>query len=160
MFIRLSGALLICCLAGAYAQGNDPLTGLPVVPAAETTFAGKSYGFQPTQMPEGLVCKSRMKGDFYAILNMNVKERDLKLSAASSWYAAHLPGFKKMRGSAGDRSHIAFYNSDGTLVVIITGDRGRPEEDTNTYGIAYERYQPGLSEKTITSLTQGKIVCP
>ena len=47
--------------------------------------------------------------------------------------------------------------SDGTIVIIV-GDPGEGE-NTDAYSVAYERYQPGISERTITSLTQGKIVC-
>jgi len=161
--LYFSGTMLVFCIAGAYAQGTDALTGLPVIPAAETILAGKSYGFQPAQMPEGGVCKSKMKGDFYALLNMNVKDNKVKVSTAVAWYDAHLSGFKKTQGSQGQtassRSQTVFYNSAGTILVLITGASGRPGEDTNTYGVAYQRYEPGLSEKTIASLTQGKIVC-
>lgn len=165
--ICLSGAMLVCCLAVAYGQGKDSLTGLPVIPAAEVMVAGTSYGFQPAHMPEGPVCKSKMKGNFYALLNMNVKDNKVKVSTVIAWYAAHLSGFKKTQGyvgngpqNAGHRSQTAFYNSDGTIVVFITGDSGRQGEDTSTYGVGYERYDPGISEKTVASLTQGKIVCP
>ena len=44
-----------------------------------------------------------------------------------------------------------------TILVIVTGDKGAEKENTNAYSVAYERYQPGLSEKTISGLTQGKM---
>jgi hypothetical protein len=44
-------------------------------------------------------------------------------------------------------------------VVIVTGDKGAQGENTSVYAVAYERYQPGLSEKTINSLTHGQMVC-
>ena len=157
--ICFTGTMLVCCLAGAYGQGKDSLTGLPVIPAAETMVAGKSYGFQPSEMPEAAVCKSRMKGAFYALLNMNVKDKNVRVSTVVQWYAAHLPSFKKTQGYERGRSQTVFYNSSGTIVVSITGDSGVQGEDTNTYGIGYQRYQPGVSEKTIASLTQGKVVC-
>lgn len=158
--------MLVLCLAAAYAQGNDSLTGLPVIPAAETMLAGKSYGFQPAAMPEGTVCKSKMKGEFYALQNMNVKDSNIKVNTVVAWYAAHLPGFKKTQGyvsngrqNAEYRLQTTFSNSEGTIVVVITGGAGRQGEDTSTHGVAYERYDPGISEKTIASLTQGKIAC-
>lgn len=151
--------MLVYCGAGAYGQGKDSLTGLPVIPAAETMVAGKSYGFQPASMPEGRVCKSKMKGAFYAIQNMNVKDNGVKVTAVAAWYAAHLAGFKKTQGCEHGRSQTAFYNAVGTMVVLITGASGPEGEDTITYGIGYEQYEPGISEKTIASLTQGKIVC-
>jgi len=156
--IYFTGAMLICCLA-AYGQAKDSLTGLPLIPAAETIMGGKSLGFQPTVMPEGAICKSKMKGNFYAIGNMNVKANDVKVSAVTAWYAAHLPGFKKVQGYESTRSQTAFYTADGKTVVIITGERGRQGDDVGTYAVAYERYEPGLAENTIISLTQGKIVC-
>jgi hypothetical protein len=52
-----------------------------------------------------------------------------------------------------------FYNSDGTIVIIVTGEAGAAGENTAAHSVAYERYQPGISEKTITALTQGKMVC-
>lgn len=162
----VSGTMLVFCLAAAYGQATDSLTGLAVIPAAEVVVVGTSYGFRPVQVPGGVVCKSKMKGDFYALANMNVKDKNIKVSAVVAWYAAHLSGFKKVQGfasgsgKAGGRSQTAFYNSDGTIVIVITGSLGRQEEDTSTYGINYERYDPGISEKTIASLTQQKILCP
>ena len=157
--------MLVFWLAAAYGQGTDSLTGLTVIPAAETMVAGTSYGFHPAQVPAGMVCKSNMKGDFYALANMNVKDKNIKVSAVVAWYAAHLSGFKKVQGytagsgNARGRSQTVFYNSGGTNVIVITGAAGQEGEDTNTYGINYERYDPGISEKTIASLTQKKIVC-
>lgn len=162
--VCLSGMMLVFGLAAAYGQGKDAATGLPVLPAAETMVAGKSYGFQPAQLPPGKVCKSTMSGDFYAIQDMNVKDKNITVNTVIAWYAAHLPGFKKTQGStsepAGSRSQTIFYNSDGTIVVSITGAPGKQGQDTPTYSVAYERYSPGLSGKTITSMTQGKLACP
>jgi hypothetical protein len=163
--IRLSATMLVFCWAGAYGQGRDSLTGLPVIPAAETMLAGTSYGFQPGPMPEGTVCKSKMKGDFYALQNMNVKDSKVKVNTVVAWYAAHLLGFKKAQGyvkgpqNAGYISQTAFYNAQGTIVVFITGAVGQQGEDTVTHSVAYERFDPGISEATIASLAQGKIDC-
>lgn len=157
--IYLSITVLAFCAAGAYGQGKDPLTGLPVIPSAETIFQGRSYGFQPSDLPPSAVCKSKMKGEFFALLHMNVKDNNEKVSTVVAWYAAHLSGFKMTQGYGYGRSQTAFYNPGGTMVVLITGSSGRTGEDTNVYGIAYQRYEPGLSEKTIASLTHSKIVC-
>ena len=157
--IYFSRAMLVCCLASAYGQGKDSLTGLPVIPAAETIVAGKSYGFQPAQMPGAQVCKSRMKGAFYAIHGMNVKDKSVKVSTVVAWYAAHLPGFKQAQGYESGRSQTAFYNTDGTIAIFITGVTGRRGEDTGTYGVGYQSYEPGLSAKAMASLTRGKLVC-
>jgi hypothetical protein len=157
--IFVLGMMLVFGFAAA-GQGNlDPLTGLPVIPAAETVVEGKSYGFQPGQMPEGTVCKSKMKGEFFSILNSNVKDNKVKVSTVVAWYAAHLSGFKKAQGYGSNRSQIIFSNADGTILVIITGASAAQGQDTDTYSVAYEKYQPGLSAKTIESLTKGKVEC-
>ena len=152
--------MLVLCFAEASGQGNlDPLTGLPVIPAAETMVAGQSYGFQPDAMPPTMVCKSKMKGEFFSILNRNVKDSKIKLSMAAAWYATHLSGFKKTEGSKSNSPQMVFSNSDGTILVIITGEPGTQGKDGGTYSVSYQKYQPGLSAKTIESFTQSKIVC-
>ena len=154
------GSMLVVCLAQAAGQNNlDPLTGLPIIPAAETMLAGKGYGFQPNPMSATTVCKSKMKGEFFSILNRNVRDSKVKVGAVIAWYAAHLSGFKKTEGYKSASSQIVFSNSDGTLLVIITGDSGAQGQDSGTYSVSYQQYQPGLSAKTIESFTQGKIVC-
>lgn len=134
---------------------NDPLTGLPVIPA---TVLFKNVGNEPDKMPDGQVCKSKMQGEFYSLYSFYSKNK-IKLNDATAWYASHLSGFKKVQGYESGRSQIAFYNSDRTIVIFLTGDKGAQGENTDAYSVAYERYQPGLSEKTVVSLTQGKIVC-
>jgi hypothetical protein len=89
--------------------------------------------------------------NFYLLYN-------IKVDAAVAWYSSHLSGFKKVSGYESQRSQVPFYKPDGTIVIIVTGDPGEGE-NTDAYSVAYERYQPGISERTITSLTQGKIVC-
>jgi hypothetical protein len=148
----LAATMFVLCLTNATGQGklltSDPLTGLPLISATDS---GKHiYG--PTQMPEAQICKSKFKGNFYSLVN-------IKVDAAAAWYSSHLSGFKKVSGYASERSQTAFYNSDGTIVVIVTGDKGAQGENTNVYAVAYERFQPGISEKTINSLTQGNLFC-
>ncbi len=142
-------ALTMLVLAASNAAGrgktlpSDPLTGLPLIPATD---AGKGLGNEPVQMPPGRVCASAMQGNFYPL-------HGITMDAASAWCASHLGGFKKVAGSA---SPYAFFsNSDRTILVIVTGHRGSTEADS----VAYERYQPGLSEKTVGAMANGKIVC-
>jgi hypothetical protein len=153
-------AILILSLANAAGQAkvltNDPLTGLPLIPA---TVLFKNVGNEPDKMPDGQVCKSKMQGDFYSLSTVMSPTSVIKMDAAAAWYASHLSGFKKVQGYESGRSQIAFYKPDGTLVVFLTGQRGAQGENTGGYSVAYERYNPGISEKTIISLTQGKIVC-
>jgi hypothetical protein len=160
--IYVSATVLALCVASVYGQGKDPLTGLPVIPAAETIVQGKSLGLEPSDLPPSALCKSKMKGDFYTLSSMDAIAKTIKtvkVSSVVAWYAAHLSGFKKSQGYAGGRSQIAFYKSDGTIVVWITGNNGRQAEDADAYSVSYQRYDPGLSERTIVSLTQGKTVC-
>src|SRR5262249_77013 len=150
----LCAVVVALCFVNALGQAktltNDPLTGLPLSPATD---GGKYVGNEPDKMPDGRVCKSTMKANFYI-----TSQTKSKMDAATAWYAYHLAGFKKVQGYEYGRAQVAFYNSDGTIVIFLTGSRGDPGENTDAYSIAYERYQPGLSEKTIASLTQGKIV--
>ncbi len=157
--IFLAATMFAICLTNAAGQGKllakDPLTDLPLTPATDSGkhMAGISYTYnEPTKMPDGQVCKSKMLANFYLLYN-------IKVDAAAAWYSSHLSGFRKVSGYESQRSQTAFYNSDGTIVVIVTGDSGAQGENTNAYAVAYERYQPGISEKTINSLTHGKIVC-
>jgi hypothetical protein len=81
------------------------------------------------------------------------------VDAAVGWYSSHLSAFKKFRGYDSARSQTAFYNADGTIVIFVTGTPGPDGQNTDAYSVAYKRFQPGISEKTITSVTQGKMVC-
>jgi hypothetical protein len=154
--VFLAATMFVLCLANATGQGkllaSDPLTDLPLISATGRHIGNLSYTNKPTQMPDGQICKSKFQGNFYSLFN-------IKVDAAIASYSSHLSGFKKVSGYASKRSQTAFYNSDGTIVVIVTGDSGAQGENTDAYSVAYERYQPGISEKTITALTQGNIVC-
>jgi hypothetical protein len=145
-------AILIVCVASATGQAkklaNDPLTGLALIPATIPPTGVND----PDKMPDAQVCKSKMQGNFYSLYK-------IKINAAADWYAFHLSGFKKVQGYESERGQIAFYNADRTTLVILTGSRGAQGENTDAYAVAYERFQPGLAEKTVASLTQGKITC-
>jgi hypothetical protein len=147
MNFYISAAIIYLALSQTLT--TDPLTGLPITPATDT----HHFGNEPTQMPESTVCKSKFRGNFYGSV-------DSKVDATVAWYTAHLPGFKKIHGYSGGRSQDAFYNSNGTLVVIVTGDPGKEGENEDTYSVSYEKYEPGLPEKTITGLTHGNLTCP
>lgn len=143
----LALTMMVLAVSNAAGQGktlpSDPLTGLPLIPASD---AGKGLGNAPVQMPPGRVCTSGMQGNFYPL-------HGITMDAASAWYASHLSGFKKVAGSA--RQYAFFSNSDRTVLVIVTGHSGSTEAGS----VAYERYQPGLSEKTVEGMANGKIVC-
>jgi hypothetical protein len=157
--IFLAATMVALCLTNATGQGklltSDPRTGLPLIPATDSGrhIVGMAYTYNgPTAMPDSQICKSKFQGDFYSLFN-------IKVDAVVAWYSSHLSGFKKIQGYESQRSQTGFYKPDGTLLVIITGDKGAEKENTNAYSVAYERYEPGLSEKTISGLTQGKIAC-
>lgn len=156
----LLAILLFVGLSNAAGQAkvltNDPLTGLPLIPA---TVQFKNVGNEPDKMPDGQVCRSKVQGNSYSLSNVMNPANAIKVDAAAAWYASHLSGFKKIQGYADGRSQIAFYNSDGTIVIFITGQLGAQGENTDAFSVVYERCQPGLSVKTITGLTQGKFVC-
>jgi hypothetical protein len=149
----LCAAVFALSLANAAGQAkmltNDPLTGLPLISATDP---GQGIGNQPTNMPDYEICKSKFRGNFYSLFN-------IKVDAVVAWYASNLSGFRKTDGFGSGRSQTAFSNSDRTVLVIVTGNRGVQGENTNAYSVAYERYDPGLPEKTITGLAQGKMVC-
>jgi hypothetical protein len=150
----LAASILVIGFATFAGQGkilaSDPLTNLPLIPATSSGMEGADNA--PTQLPAGNVCKSKMQGEYFMLFK-------IKVDATVAWYSSHLTGFKKFQGYASDRSQTVFYNSDGTIVVSVTGEPGAQGVNTDGYSVTYERFQPGLSEKTITSLAQGKVVC-
>jgi hypothetical protein len=117
----------IVALSVASARGqpevltNDPLTGLPLISA---TVLFKNVDNQPDKMPDGQVCKSKTRGEFYS-LSSPFSQNKIKIDAATAWYASHLSGFKKIQGYESGRSQTAFYNSDRTMVIFLTGYKAR-----------------------------------
>jgi hypothetical protein len=151
--------MVVFVLASATGQGKllttDPLTGLPLIPATDSGkhIAGMAYTYnEPTQIPRAPLCKSKVQAEFYSLFN-------IKVDATVAWYSSHLSGYKKISGHESNSSQTAFYNSDGTTVIIVTGDAGAGGENGAARSVTYQRYQPGISEKTIVALTQGKAVC-
>ena len=153
------GAILYLSLANAVGQAkvltNDPLTGLPLIPASVLV---KNAGNEPVKMPDGQVCKSKMQGDFYSLYNY-FSQNNINFSEVVAWYSSHLTGFKTIQRHEPKSSQTVFYNSDGTIVILVAAQSGPQDQNTKTDSVAYERYQPGLSEKTIVGLTQKKFVC-
>jgi hypothetical protein len=148
--LMLALGLTVPASGGMKLLTTDPLTGLPLYPATDSRL---HLGNEPTRLPDSNVCKSKMQADFYSVY-------DARVDSTLVWYAGHLPGFKKTHAFAADRSQDTFYNSEGTLVVSVTGSAGKSGENTDTYSVVYSRFQPGLAEKTIIAINQQKIVCP
>jgi hypothetical protein len=127
----------------------DSLTGLPIIPMPDPLQPGN----EPTKLPDGRICKSKMQSDFYS-------PNSIRVDATRAWYSAHLSDFKVTHGYASGRSQSTFYNADGSLIVSVTGSPGKEEENTETFGIVYAKFQPGIAEKTILGMNLQKIVCP
>ena len=154
--VFLAFAMFVFVLGSASGQGklltSDPLTGLPLISATDSGkhIPGLAYTYNdPTVIPRAPVCKSNVKAEFYSLSSINV-------DATAAWYSSHLSGYKKVSGQTSNSSQTAFYNSDGTLVILVTGDVGG---NAAAHTVTYERYTPGLSEKTIAGLVQGKTIC-
>lgn len=148
---RLAATLVLSfsAIAGATKLTTDPLTNLPLIPSSDSRF---HLGNAPTRLPDSQMCKSKMQQDFYSL-------NDGKESATVAWYGAHLSGFHKTHAYAAGRSRDTFHSADGTLIVSIIGDRGKDGEDTDAFSVSYQKFQSGLSEKTILSMNQRNIVC-
>lgn len=155
--VLLLVASLLFCLSIASGQAriltNDPLTGLPLIPPSDSA---KKVGNEPVKMPDGGFCKSKMQGNFYKLYDYFAKD-NIKLTDGIAWYTSHLSGFKKVESS--NHGLTIYYNSDGTILVIVSSASRTADGVAKTNSVAYERYQPGLSEKTITGMTQNKMVC-
>ncbi len=148
-FLVLVISVTFAARAGTKLLTADPLTGLPLYPATDSRL---HVGNEPTRLPESSVCKSKMQADFYSVY-------DSKVDSTLAWYMAHLRGFKRTHAYVNSRSQDTFYKAEGTLLVLVTGSVGKAGENTDTYSVVYARLQPGLSEKTIISVNQEKVVC-
>lgn len=155
--------MLVLCVASAAAQGkiltSDPLTGLPVIPTTVTKFGGN----EPTRIPAATVCRSKVEANMYPLIyyvfSKDYDKTKATVAATVAWYASRLSGFKQVHGYESGRSQDVFSNADRTIVVIVTGSPGAKGENATAYGVTYERFQPGLSEKTLAGIAQGKIAC-
>lgn len=146
-YLTIVVALCMALAAGAQTKPKlhttDPMTGLPLSPSTDT-----GWGNEPDPLPPGNVCKSKMQGEFYLLLHTTT-------DATATWYTQNLKGFKMGKGTENGRTQVVFSNSDGTVLVILTGGHNSPD----AYSVAYERYTPGLSERTIASIPQGNMDC-
>lgn len=153
-YLKFLAAIMVLMFGETAGGGRvltqDPLTNLPLIPQTDSRL---HLGNEPEKLPDTMICKSKVQMDFYALF-------DVKTSATISWYAAHLSGFKQVHGYGMNRSQDAFYNSDGTMLVGITGSPAPDGQDSEGHGVVYMCAQPGLSEKTIVALEQGKTGCP
>ncbi len=127
----------------------DPLTKLPL----PTAGAPLQLYDNPNTLDDVPVCKSKGTMNFYTV-------RSGTVSAALTWYASHLAGFKHVHGVGSDRSQDTFYNATGTVIVSITGMPGKEGQDTDVYSIIYGMIQPGVSDRIVAGMNVQKVVCP
>ncbi len=135
------------CTAGASSGECANTTG--------TFYYAKSTDGGNTWSAPAKIASARLAPDpgfccFYGALP-NTNERVSNIPA--------LNGFKKTHAYVNNRSQDTFYNADRTLLVSITGEPGKPDENTDTHGLVYARFQPAISEKTILGMNQQKVVC-
>jgi hypothetical protein len=145
-------ALLIGALSfpAQSADSNvEPLTKL----AFPSAGAPITFYNDPNRMDDVPVCKSSAIMVLYTARTGTVSE-------AVAWYTSHLPGFKHIHGMGSGRSQDAFYNSDGTLVVSITGEPGPEGQDPKVGSVLYGAIKPGVSDKVMAGLNSQKLVCP
>jgi hypothetical protein len=141
-------ALVVSARAGGGAK-TDSLTGLPLYPATSNV----ADPGDPVKLPESHLCKSKIQTDFYSTY-------DVLMDATVAWCGTNLQGFKKTESYTDGRAHDTFYNADGTMIVSVTGNRGKQGENAGTYSISYTKVTPGVPEKTILGMNEHKIVCP
>jgi hypothetical protein len=156
MVLLLTASLFVCASI-ASGQGkiltNDPLTGLPLMPPRDSA---KKFGNEPVKMPDATICKSKFQGNFYKLYDYFAKD-NIKLTDGLAWYTSHLSGFKKFEFS--NHSKTIFYKPDRTILVIVDSASHTADGVAKLDSAAYERYDPGLLEKTIIEMPTNHIVC-
>jgi hypothetical protein len=134
--------VLACSVATASAAHltMDPLTQLPL-----PTITDNAFGNDPNEMPAATICNSQFRGDFYSL-------NGASLDSAVSWYVSTLKGFRHIQSA--DHAVHAFADAQRSVIVILMG---KPGGAANT--VAYEKYEPGLSEKTLQGIAKKLLDC-
>jgi hypothetical protein len=137
----LAFSLLMCASAASAATlTQDPLTQLPL-PAMTVGMLGNA----PTEMPPAAVCKSQYRGNYYELMNATLQN-------AVAWYVGNLKGFRHIESA--DHSTHVFSDAQRSLIVIVMGKAGGEAGK-----VAYEKYEPGLSEKTLLGIVKKSVDC-
>jgi hypothetical protein len=147
--VVIIGFVLVVSVAASGSAKTDSLTGLPLYPAV----SNRIDPGDPVKLPESHLCKSKVQTDFYSTY-------DAQMNETVAWCGTNLQGFKKTESYVDGRAHDTFYNADGTIIVSVTGSRGKQGENAATYSISYTKVTPGVPEKTILGMNEHKIVCP
>jgi hypothetical protein len=136
-------AVVLACSAATTNAAHltkDPLTQLPL-----PTITDNAFGNDPTEMPAATICKSQFRGNFYSLSGAS-------LDSAVSWYISTLKGFRHIQSA--DHAVHAFADAQRSVIVILMG---KPGGAANT--VAYEKYEPGLSEKTLQGIAKNSLDC-
>ena len=102
-------------------------------------------GNAPTEMPPASVCKSKYRGNYYELMNATLEN-------AVAWYVGNLKGFRHIESA--DHSTHVFSDAQRSLIVIVMGKAGGEAGK-----VAYEKYEPGLSEKTLLGIVKHSVDC-
>lgn len=146
--IACIAALMIAHVSAAATLTADPLTGLPLDPATNSRL---NLGNEPTKMATSSICKCTMDANLYTVY--------APVDETVAWYSAHLKNFKHAHAYSSGRSRDTFYNSAGTVVVTVTGEKGKDGENVDTHAVMYYRLQPAIAEKSILAWLHEKVVC-
>lgn len=142
--IRTSSLALSLTISAVAANAahltRDSLTQLPL-PAITGTFLGN----EPTEMPPAMICKSQYHGNSYQLSNAT-------LDSAVSWYVGALKGFRHIQSA--DHSTHLFADPQRSIIVIVMGKAGG-----SATSVAYEKYEPGLSEKALLGFVNNSLDC-
>lgn len=116
------------------------LTGLPLDPA----FDPRHFGTEHMKIPDTQICKSRMRADFYTIVDSNGQW-------TVTWYGVRWPASTRPTSMSITDRKTKFYNDAGTLMVLVLGAIGKKGENVDAYGVTYYSVQPGLPAKASIS---------
>jgi hypothetical protein len=132
--------VIFAATASAEHLTQDPLTQLPLPAITEGML-----GNRPAEMPPATICKSAYRANHYVLSNAT-------LESAAAWYVGSLKGFRHIE--SGDHLTHVFSDAQRSVIVIVMG-----RADGNASSAAYEKYDPGLSEKTLLGIVRKSVDC-
>jgi hypothetical protein len=127
--------------AGAAHLTQDPLTHLQLPAFTDKSILGNA----PVEMPSAKICKSQYRGEYYSL-------SDSTLESVVAWYVGSLKGFRHIQSA--DHSTHMFADAQRSIIVIVMGKAGG-----NANSVAYEKYEPGLSEKALLGFVNKAVDC-
>jgi hypothetical protein len=134
--------LAICAVTASAAHlKQDPLTQLPLPSITDNNILGNS----PTEMPSAKICNSQFRGNHYDLSNST-------LDSAVAWYAGALKDFRHIHSK--DHLNHMFADAQRSLIIVVRGTA-----DGRASAVAYEKFEPGLSEKTLLGFVNNALDC-